>query len=101
MRKRKEALFEQAEGGTLLLDEIGELELSLQAKLLRVLEEGAFRRVGGLKDLPLNVRVPAASNRDLSQRVTPVAFASTSITDCPLSKSTSQPCANVDMMFCF
>lgn len=64
-KSRKEGLFEQAEGGTLLLDEIGELELSLQAKLLRVLEEGAFRRVGGLKDIPLDVRVIAASNRDL------------------------------------
>jgi DNA-binding NtrC family response regulator len=64
-KSRKEGLFEQAEGGTLLLDEIGELELSLQAKLLRVLEEGAFRRVGGLKDIPLDVRVLAASNRDL------------------------------------
>jgi two-component system, NtrC family, response regulator AtoC len=62
---RKEGLFEQAQGGTLFLDEIGELELGLQAKLLRVLEEGSFRRVGGLKDLPLNVRVVAASNRDL------------------------------------
>lgn len=62
---RKEGLFEQAEGGTIFLDEIGELELGLQAKLLRVLEEGAFRRVGGLKDLPLHVRVIAASNRDL------------------------------------
>lgn len=64
-KARKEGLFEQAEGGTLLLDEIGELELLLQAKLLRVLEEGAFRRVGGLKDIPLEVRVLAASNRDL------------------------------------
>ena len=64
-KARKEGLFEQAEGGTLLLDEIGELELSLQAKLLRVLEDGAFRRVGGLKDIPLDVRVLAASNRDL------------------------------------
>ena len=64
-KARKEGLFEQAEGGTLFLDEIGELELSLQAKLLRVLEEGAFRRVGGLKDIPLDVRVIAASNRDL------------------------------------
>jgi DNA-binding NtrC family response regulator len=64
-KARKEGMFEQAEGGTLLLDEIGELELSLQAKLLRVLEEGAFRRVGGLKDIPLDVRVLAASNRDL------------------------------------
>lgn len=64
-KTRKEGLFKQAEGGTLLLDEIGELELSLQAKLLRVLEERAFRRVGGLKDIPLDVRVIAASNRDL------------------------------------
>ncbi|MEO6390334.1 MAG: sigma-54 dependent transcriptional regulator [Pyrinomonadaceae bacterium] len=64
-KARKEGLFEQAEGGTLFLDEIGELELGLQAKLLRVLEEGAFRRVGGLKDIALDVRVIAASNRDL------------------------------------
>lgn len=62
---RKEGLFEQAEGGTLFLDEIGELDIGLQAKLLRVLEEGAFRRVGGLRDIPLNVHVIAASNRDL------------------------------------
>lgn len=64
-KARKEGLFEQAEGGTLFLDEIGEVELGLQAKLLRVFEEGAFRRVGGLKDIPLDVRVIAASNRDL------------------------------------
>jgi two-component system, NtrC family, response regulator AtoC len=64
-KARKEGLFEQAQGGTLLLDEIGELELALQAKLLRVLEEGVFRRVGGLKDIALDVRVLAASNRDL------------------------------------
>jgi len=61
----KKGLFEQANGGTLLLDEIGELDISLQAKLLRVLEEGTFRRVGGLHDLPLNARVIAASNRNL------------------------------------
>ena len=64
-KARKEGLFEQAEGGTLFLDEIGELELSLQAKLLRVLEEGAFRRLGGLKDIALDARVIASSNRDL------------------------------------
>jgi two-component system, NtrC family, response regulator AtoC len=64
-KARKEGLFQQAEGGTLFLDEIGELELSLQAKLLRVLEEGAFRRVGGLKDIPFDARIIAASNRDL------------------------------------
>lgn len=64
-RARKEGLVEQAQGGTLFLDEIGEIELGLQAKLLRILEEGTFRRVGGLKDLPLNVRIIAASNRNL------------------------------------
>jgi two-component system response regulator AtoC len=64
-KTRKEGLFEQAEGGTLFLDEIGELDLGLQAKLLRVLEEGAFRRVGGLRDVPFDARIIAASNRDL------------------------------------
>ena len=64
-KAHKEGLFEQAEGGTLFLDEIGEFELGLQAKLLRVLEEGTFRRVGGLKDISLDARVIAASNRDL------------------------------------
>jgi two-component system, NtrC family, response regulator AtoC len=64
-KARKEGLFEQAEGGTIFLDEIGELEMALQAKLLRVLEEGSFRRVGGLKDIALDVRVIAASNRNL------------------------------------
>jgi transcriptional regulator with PAS, ATPase and Fis domain len=66
-KQRKEGLFEQAQGGTIFLDEIGEMELSLQAKLLRVLEEGAFRRVGGLKDLPLDVRIIAASNQNLKK----------------------------------
>ena len=66
-KQKKEGLFEQAHGGTIFLDEIGEMELSLQAKLLRVLEEGAFRRVGGLKDIQLDARVIAASNRNLKQ----------------------------------
>ena len=65
---RKEGLFEQAEGGTIFLDEIGELEIGLQAKLLRVLEEGAFRRVGRLKDLPLDVRVIAAGRDEERKR---------------------------------
>ena len=66
-KQRKEGLFEQAHGGTIFLDEIGEMELSLQAKLLRVLEESTFRRVGGLRDIPLDARIVAASNRDLKQ----------------------------------
>src|SRR6267143_2087806 len=64
---RKEGLLEQADGGTILLDEISELDINLQAKLLRVLEEGSFRRVGGLKDVPFWARIIAASNRDLKQ----------------------------------
>ena len=61
--------FEQANGGTLLLDEIGELPLGLQAKLLRVLQEQRVERLGASKDIPLNVRIIAATNRDLPQEV--------------------------------
>jgi DNA-binding NtrC family response regulator len=63
--RRKLGLVEAAEGGTVFLDEIGELTLPLQAKLLRVLEVGTFRRVGGITDLQSNVRFIAATNRDL------------------------------------
>jgi len=62
----KRGLIEGAEGGTLFLDEIGEIESSIQAKLLRVLETGVFRRLGGTKDLKANIRVVAATNRDLA-----------------------------------
>src|ERR1043165_9069511 len=64
-KSRKEGLLEQADGGTIFLDEISELDINLQAKLLRVLEEGCYRRVGGLKDVTFTARVVAASNRDL------------------------------------
>ena len=63
--KRKEGLIEVAEGGTVFLDEIGEVGAGIQAKLLRVLETGKFRRVGGLKDLQANVRFIAATNKDI------------------------------------
>jgi len=66
-KARKEGLLEQAHGGTIFLDEIGELELGLQAKLLRVLEESKFRRVGGLRDIHFDTRIVAASNRDLKK----------------------------------
>ena len=61
--------FEQAQNGTILLDEISEMELSLQAKLLRVLQEKEVERLGGKKTIPLNVRVIATTNRDLKSEV--------------------------------
>ena len=65
----KKGLFEVADGGTLFLDEIGELSPLLQAKLLRVLEDQLIRRVGGVRDIQVDVRVIAASNRDLERAV--------------------------------
>lgn len=61
--------FEQANGGTLLLDEISEMELGLQAKLLRVLQEREVERLGGRKPIPLDVRIVATTNRHLEQEV--------------------------------
>jgi transcriptional regulator with PAS, ATPase and Fis domain len=68
-RQQKKGLFEQADGGTVFLDEIGEMTPPLQVKLLRFLEEKAFRRVGGTADLHVDVRVVAATNRDLEDDV--------------------------------
>ena len=65
----KQGLFEVADGGTLFIDEIGELAGSLQAKLLRVLEDGSMRRVGSLKERRVNVRLLAATNRDMEKEV--------------------------------
>ncbi|MFV0297539.1 MAG: sigma-54-dependent transcriptional regulator [Hyphomicrobiaceae bacterium] len=64
---QKRGLIELANGGTLFLDEIGEISTSAQAKLLRVIETRQFRRVGGIKDLTADVRIVAATNRDLAQ----------------------------------
>ena len=68
-RQQKRGLFETADGGTIFLDEIGEMTPALQAKLLRFLEEKAFKRVGGLADVRVDVRVVAATNRDLEEEV--------------------------------
>jgi transcriptional regulator with PAS, ATPase and Fis domain len=66
--------FERARGGTLFLDEVGELPIDLQPKLLRVLESRCFRRVGGTRDRPHDVRIVAATNRDLAALVTTRQF---------------------------
>jgi transcriptional regulator with PAS, ATPase and Fis domain len=70
----KPGLFEVADGGTLFIDEIGELALALQAKLLRVLEDGTLRRVGSVKERRVRVRLLAATNRDLLEEVNEKRF---------------------------
>jgi transcriptional regulator with PAS, ATPase and Fis domain len=73
-RSQKRGIFELADKGTLFLDEIGEIPLMLQAKLLRVLEDQTFRRLGGLKDIHLDLRVIAATNKNLREAVKEGAF---------------------------
>lgn len=73
-KEAREGLFEMADGGTIFLDEIGDLPLELQAKLLTVLEEGKIRRVGSAKERTIRVRVLAATNRDLEKCVSDGTF---------------------------
>ncbi|MGD2135533.1 MAG: sigma-54 dependent transcriptional regulator, partial [Gemmatimonadales bacterium] len=73
---RKKGLAELADGGTLLLDEIGDMPLNAQAKLLRFLESSTFKRLGGTSDLSVDIRVIAATNRDLEEAVEARAFRS-------------------------
>jgi len=73
-RQQKRGLLEQAEEGTVFLDEIGEMTPALQAKLLRFLEEKTFRRVGGTADIRVDVRVVAATNRNLEETVRDAKF---------------------------
>lgn len=73
-KESKLGLFEAAEGGTLFLDEVGDVEMSLQGKLLRAVEEGVVRRVGGLRDRKVNVHILAATNRDLERDAQTGAF---------------------------
>lgn len=65
----KRGLFEVAHGGTIFLDEIGDASLEFQCRLLRVIQERQVRRVGGVKEIPINVRVVAATNRDLVEEI--------------------------------
>lgn len=72
--KTKKGLMELANGGTVFLDEIGEMPLSMQAKLLTFLEDRCFKRVGGLRDIEVNVRIAAATNRRLEEEVSRGTF---------------------------
>ncbi|MBF5196752.1 sigma 54-interacting transcriptional regulator, partial [Escherichia coli] len=65
----RQGLFERANEGTLLLDEIGEMPLVLQAKLLRILQEREFERIGGHQTIKVDIRIIAATNRDLQAMV--------------------------------
>ncbi len=71
---RKPGLFEEAHLGTIFLDEIGEMDMAIQAKLLRVLQERTIRRVGGIKDIAIDVRVVAATNRNLKDKIANGSF---------------------------
>ena len=71
---RKDGRFSQADGGTLFLDEIGDMPLSIQTRLLRILQEGTFTRVGGLTEIRSNVRIIAATHRDLQSMVASGSF---------------------------
>ncbi|MHB8121360.1 MAG: sigma-54-dependent transcriptional regulator [Desulfuromonadaceae bacterium] len=71
---RKTGLFEEAHHGTVFLDEIGEMDLTMQAKLLRVLQERIIRRVGGVKDISIDVRIIAATNRNLLDKISTGSF---------------------------
>jgi two-component system, NtrC family, response regulator HydG len=72
--QRKPGHFELADGGTLFLDEIGDMPFEVQAKLLRVLQDGTFKRLGGINTLRVNVRVVAATNKELSKEVASERF---------------------------
>ncbi|TYO98782.1 DNA-binding NtrC family response regulator [Geothermobacter ehrlichii] len=68
-KTRKIGLFEEANGGTIFLDEVGEMDMNLQVKLLRVLEDRRIRRLGGTRNIDIDVRVVAATNRDLKEAI--------------------------------
>ncbi|PIE59307.1 MAG: sigma-54-dependent Fis family transcriptional regulator [Desulfobulbus propionicus] len=72
--KQRIGRFEQADGGTIFLDEIGEIPLEIQAKLLRVIEEKSFERIGGNKTIKVDVRIIAATNKDLPQQISEGKF---------------------------
>ncbi len=73
-KEGKAGLFETAKDGTVFLDEIAEMSLASQAKLLRLIQEGAVRRIGGTKEIPINTRIITATNKNLEQRVEEKAF---------------------------
>ena len=92
-------LCEQAEGGTLFLDEIGDLNPSMQAKLLRVLQERSFKRLGGQEDITVDFRLIAATNRDLKKEVSQGTFREDLFFGSTSCRLNSRPCDNALKIF--
>jgi two-component system response regulator FlrC len=90
---RRIGKFEEASGGTLLLDEISEMDVRLQAKLLRAIQERLIDRVGGTKPVPVDIRIIATSNRNLNEAVREGSSARTCCSASTSSISSSRPCA--------
>jgi anaerobic nitric oxide reductase transcription regulator len=93
-RSERRGKFELANGGTLFLDEVGELSLTVQAKLLRVLQSGQLQRLGSDKEHQVDVRLIAATNRDLAEEVRTAATAPTSITASASTRCRCRRCAS-------
>ena len=91
-RQQKRGLLESSDGGTVFLDEIGEMVPALQAKLLRFLEEKTFKRVGGMHDIRVDVRVIAATNRNLDEQVKAASSVKTSSTVSTSCRSRCRHC---------
>ena len=92
-KDRKQGLFEIADHGTIFLDEIGDLAPELQPKLLKVLETKTFRRLGGTREITVDVRLVAATNKDLQAEVEGLGSARTCTTGSASCRCSCRPCA--------
>jgi len=93
-KQKKKGLLELADGGAVFLDEVGDMPAALQAKLLRFLEERKFRRVGGVTDIEVDVRIVAATNRDVEKLIQDGKFREDLYYRLNIIPSTCRPCAS-------
>ena len=99
--KDKKGLFEEADNGTIFLDEIGEMAFELQAKLLRILETGEYIKIGDTKPTRVNVRVVAATNRNLPEEITAGRFREDLFYRLSVFQFICRPCVNGRAMYVF